>query len=782
MFLKFTFFLLFNASFALAAGDPYLDLIDPALPYCDIPKVFDSSHQTFVQIQNNLPGRSAYNTLILDYQRRQWRKLDSKIEKFKIEFESSPLREAIEFLAFQAELDQLNSEDPESFQHSEKHFRELLLLYPKSSLIPTVQLSLANLYLKYGNVQKSLGLYRQLRRDFPFHSDQCHFMFGEAEAEYQLNGLVDSKRTYQAILQKCQSKKLKLGSQIRLLDIVRKENPTTTSFKDYEALREKDSALIQRYFPELVLNLGEISYRTHKYERSLFYLNEFRRAATDRHPCELSLLKRFADVAMRKEKSLSQILGKYLQVFELAPKSDLGKFSKIVALGYPGEKILEGEFERRDKKMRELIGQIEDKNLNLRATVLSSIVDLKRKNQKSFEAVNSLYLLKNTNPNFFKGELEAKIREDLIRLQEKKSQMYTQLSKGAWEKWFWETTLGTYAKWFEESVQEDPFKQSVSAQILGRARIQLKNNQLEDLVRSLRFWSETNVFKLSLQDLKQREELAGALLVSWVEQTRADQKKTGELIAQNESYLKKIFGAEGQILWVKSALEKNDGKELETALKPWISARKIASRERLKNEKVQSVENLVLGQALRRVNQISLSNKYLSLVKTSELKNMAVLDQMRNARDQKRFKTALQLGLSQVKLSSEKERMDYLEVMGDAVKSGKLWPLANQLYQISKDLKLEPSERALVIGVLGRAKFEENQFEEASSLFKEALALDLDGKNNAEASFFLARSLSKSGDLNQAKAVLSQLKEKKDEFWSPLAETEMEILENHEQN
>lgn len=769
-------FLWFNALFAFAGGDPFLDLLDPVLPYCDIPKAFDSSHQTFVEIKNNLPGRSAYNNMILDYQRRQWPKLDSKIEKFRIEFESSPLREAVEFLAFQAELERLNSEDPDSLKHTEQHFRELLLLYPKSSLTSTVQVSLANFYLKNGNAQKSLGLFRELRRDFPFHPDQCHFMFGEAEAEYQLNGLVDSKRTYQAILQKCQSKKIKLGSEIRLLDIAGKENPKENQVNSYEALRQKETALIQRFFPDLILNLGEAAYRGREYEQSLFYLNEFKRSVSGRHACEMKMLKRLADITMRKEKAASQILGKYLEVYELDPKSDLGKFSKVIALGYQGEEILKGEFERRDRTIKELIPQIQDKNFNLRARVLDSVVRLKRKKQESLEAINSLYLLKNANPQFFRGELEAQIRKEIIQLQEQKPQMFSQLSPGAWDKWFWETTLRTHAEWFKGSTQEDLFKQTVSAQTLERAQRQLENGRNDDMVRNLRFWSETELFTVSLQDLKQKEELVGAILVSWMEQAQADQKKTSELISENESYLKKIFGAEGQTLWVKVALEKNKEKDLENALRPLRVPRKIAAVGQLKNEKVLSVKSLVLGQAFRRVNQISLSNKYLALVKSPEFKNMSVLEQMRNARDQKRFKTALQLGFSQLKLSSEKERMGYLEVMSDAVKSGKLWPLANRLYQISKDLKLESSEKALVLGVLGRAKFEEKQFKEASSLLNEALVLDPEGRNTAEASFFLARSLSKSGDLNQAKQVLSQLKDKKDEFWSPLAETEMEIL------
>lgn len=780
--IKAALFLSINAALLFPAVDPYLDLIDPLLPFCDIPRIFDSSHQTFVEINNKLPGKNSYNALVQDYQRQRWQKLVSKIDKFKVEFASSPLQEAVEFLSFQAEVERLNPEATEALLHSERHFRELLLLYPRSSLIPAVQLSFANFYIRNENFTKGLGLARQLRRNFPFHSDHCYFMFSEAEAQYQLKNLGDAKRTYQAILQKCPSKKLRVGSQIRLFDINRKEKSKDASFDDYETLRKSESAMVQRFFPEIILNLGENAFRKKQYDKSLFFLNEFKRSTTNRHPCDLSLKKRLADVAMRKEKDLSRIVGKYLEVYELDPKSDLGKFSRVVALFFPSVTLEDGEFQRRENTVREIIPQISDKSLNLRAQVIESVANLKRPNQQSLEASKTLLLLKNSNPHLFKGKLDDAIKSDLLVFQRRKSQIYSHLSRTAWEKWYWETTLQAYEDWFKSSSQESQFKTLISTQMLELAFEKVKKGELESLVKNLSFWTETPYFEKPRDKTGQWNELVGTILVDWIQQPLIKQKKITQLMTQSEAYLRKVFGFDGQVLWVKCSIEDNKTDALTTLLAPWKSSRKIASQANSKNNKLSSASNLVVGQGFRKIKEFSLSDKYLSLVKAPEFSDLSVLEQIKNANDEKNFKGAILLGISGLKASLTEHKKTYIELLDQSVKSGKQWQFADSIQRLQKDIKLESSEKALLLKVVGRSKFEQSKFKEANDALAESLALDSRGKHGDETSFYLARSFAKLGNLKQAKETLTKLASKNDEFWSPLAETEIKLLETNEQN
>src|SRR5262249_50892836 len=154
-------FILCLASITFAQNEPgrfaFLKELNIDQSFCQGTIGLDVSNQYFVEIANDLPGRSEYNELIDAYHRKEWSKLEFGIANFRKLYESSPLIEAVAFLEVQAQFDQIDSGQTK-IENVEKAMREVLLLYPKSQLAPVITAGAASYWMRTGLATKALAM------------------------------------------------------------------------------------------------------------------------------------------------------------------------------------------------------------------------------------------------------------------------------------------------------------------------------------------------------------------------------------------------------------------------------------------------------------------------------------------------------------------------------------------------------------------------------------------------------------------------------------------------
>jgi len=759
-------------------GNPEFKLIDVSLPFCDAPRAFDLSKETFVEIENDLPGKTAYNGIVSDYRARRWTDFDAKIRKFKKEYEASPLIEAIHFIELQAELERLvagDHEAEEEFKHLDQKFRELLVLYPKSSLLPTIELSFAKKCLESGRAQKALGIFREVREKYPFHTGHCFAMYGEAEAHFQLSHFSDANRTFQAINQKCANQKLKLGSKIRQIDGNQKLSSDPNSYeKNYEVIRDNDSALVSRFFPELVFNLGEMSYRSKKWDRALYFFNDFQRIVGNRHECHQKLKKRLADISLRKNKSLSMVSGQYLGVFEDGPKSDLGKFSRGVALLLDADQIGSGEFERRTKELEELTHQIKDREMNLNIRILRAVTLIDRKDMSE---IADLKALKNSNPSFFDEALSSEIRRKLLVLQKEKGISQEGRSKKVREKNFWENTYSLFNDWFEKTPDQELFKELVSRQVFHDVSKSVSDSDFQMALRGIKIWSQSKLFERSLISSENLKKLISKISIAWLNQAPPKRKQIATWFVEDHEKLTRFFEPEGSFLWVQSALDLDHQENLKGRLKKWEEPRNLAQTRNVIETDYSSARHLILAKGFSRLGKYSLADDHFEQVKSPALKWIARLERVKNANQAKDYTKALDLGMSSLSSDKAENGKDYLPILKDSILLGRKWSYAERLFSFSRKMDLEQTEQLEILNVLGRSHLEMGQFPKAILNLENSIKMDPQQKSIAETKFYLAQALFKSGSKDQAKTIWNDIVAMKNDFWSPLAENEIKLLE-----
>src|SRR5262249_15633348 len=154
--------------------------------------------------------------------------------------------------------------------------RKLLLLYPKSTLVPIISANAAALNLRMENFQKALSFYESARQDFPFYNLHFEYQAGIGEATFGLHDFAAARHAFGQVLQKCQDTRSRMMAELRLADMDRIENKTIP-LKTYEKYAEKSPILVGRISPWVFFNAGEIKYSQGQYSSAKFYFNEYLR-------------------------------------------------------------------------------------------------------------------------------------------------------------------------------------------------------------------------------------------------------------------------------------------------------------------------------------------------------------------------------------------------------------------------------------------------------------------------------------------------------------------------
>lgn len=739
-----------------------LALLDFPVEYCDVPIRLDVAETTFREIENQLPGKPLYNQLIRSYTRKKWDELTEGFIKFRAQYESSPLIEAVEFLEYQAQLEQ-NPLDGESLKKLENRFRELLVLYPRSTLIPTIQGSLANTYLKSGGYSKALGLYQVALQEYPFHASTCVHQLGVAETNYLLGSYEAAQMAFKMVLQKCQANRLQVASRVRLIDIARAQGEVATVLiKKYETVNNENPTVISRHHPEVLFNLGEYQYRNKNYQSASFYFNDFQRSLNGVHTCQPRLQKRLADLSVHRNGNQKQIVGNYLSVYEKFPKDDLAKFCRIHGLLIEYPETAPAESERR------------------KDIALAMLSEMKNNQIRTFAEIElSLALLE-------KGDVNA-----IDLLSEQKNKIVESASKNEWLAFVRKVLLSqpqlsndlqvlekTYINWFQGSSDEEAAKSKFKEVITAEYAEALEMNRPKRALSKIDYFKQSSLFEPRLLDSKERKRIVSLFLEKWILSEPAHQKKYSDAVTSYQSELKEVLHEDYLPLLIRVQLESGDDKELQKLVASLLPPRRIASKTKQTENSMPSAYAFVMGAALRQLRNYPESQKYLMQVTSADLQPQKNRELLHVFSSMGKSEKGLEMGFQWLRKGQEKQPKEFLSIMREVLITGKDWRRTPQLVAEAQKMKLNETEMLPYLSLTARSLMEEGAFSKAEAAYERVLKVSPEGSESTENNFHLARVLLRLKNFDSAKKRLQVVVDRNDEFWSPLAKNELKMLES----
>lgn len=769
---------LIGASGPVASSFANLKALDLPISYCEGKSNLEVAPTYFTEIENNVSGTAEYNSLIRLYQKKDWLGLAEGIELFRKTFESSPLIEAIAFLELQAELDQLNYTDSNPVKKFEAKFREILILYPSSSLAPVVTASLANFYLKNGSNSKALGLYQAGREEHPFHDAACVFLYGAAESHFLLHEYENAKIGFKQVAQKCSSTRLQLGARVRQIDIEREQGGDLKKIENqYSKLNEENPHLISRFHPEILFNLGEIKYRSGNIASSSFYFNDFLRGNNDKYQeCLPGLYKRLADLSLQTQKKLSEVVGNYLIVREKFPKTDLGRYSRVHAflLEFPNLEKLETQ--RRIQIIDEEVASISDPKIQTAASIEKGLALLEQGNS---EALNYLSGLNERNGFDIKsGEVGKFIRSKALALFKKSAKSNNDLKDRDWDEEVLVPIESAFATWFKGTSEEETTKVLYSEMIVQRLSESLNQKGLKALIAKLERWKESPLYSKGSIKSNTRIELGTALSQWWISPKNKNSKTSSNLFLANEEILSDFLRPEFQSLWLQAYMDTDNVVDLELALKKMNSKRKLASSDPKMGKSALSYVSLMTGRAYRETKNFVASEEALKKISEPKLSRIKLKELMMTYSESGRFEKVVPLGLKALEKDGSPENKDCLVMMRNAVVEGKQWSSADSVLKAATKNQIKEKELAPFLSMAGRADLERGNCSVSIKHYEEALKLNPEAKDKAESRFYLGKCFFRMKDNKSALKEWQEVASLKDEFWSPLAESEIKLVES----
>lgn len=750
--------------------------LDLPVPFCDGVLNFDATLQ-FVELENKLPGLEAYNNLVRQYHRKKFAEMTEGIERFRKEYETTPLLEPLEFLELQAKLEQLDPKESDAVKKFESDFRNAILLYPKSSLAPVLHASLASFYLANGSFPKALGIAQAAKEEYPFHDTACVHLQNVAEANYHLGNLDDANSGFQLLSQKCQNLKLLVNAKMRLIDISRQLGADSKEIEtQYQKLTADYPSYVNRHHPEVSFNLGELSYRNKKYPASEFHFSEFQKASSRNHPCLVHGLKRLADLSLKTKKSDSVVLGNYLSVYERFPKTDTGRFSRIHAYSLEMPFISNAEISRRTQLIDSDLAQIQDRKIFKISQLEKSLGLLNGDVDSALDILNDL---KARDEALISSEVSDFVRVSILKNITTESRKKESLKDVDKDESLLSPLEKSYVHWFKGTPDQEKVKKTYESLILERFKDNLQSNKLKRAIGKLERWGESPFFEEGKPSQSTQLELGSVLARWWLRQEPRKRKETAENFLSKEQELEKFLKPAAEFLWLEAYLDLDKKAELEQLLQKIFETRGVSS---LLNRTTKKGDMdplfVIVGKALRELKNYQKSQEYLSKVSDPDLVPIRNNEQVKVLNDMGKKRQAIEKGLKSLQKNKSPLNEEILDLCRRTVIDGKVWDLSKEVFSAAKSYSSgEPSLLPFYL-MSGRALLEQGQYQKSVDSYRQVLKMSLEPGQKAESQFNLGRGLLNLKDIEGAKKEWGEVASLNDEFWSPLARNELKMLES----
>ncbi len=755
-----------------------LKIFDLKHPKCESQTLIETAKESFTTIANDLPGRNEYNELVKIFHRGQWEKLDSGIEDFLSLFEDSPLREAVAFLRIESLYDRIESVESPILKEAEKGFREVFLLYPRSKLVPNIQATVGAFWLRNGLYTKSLALFIKAKEENPFHSLNCFFQFGIGENNFLLHENEAAKKSFRALLQKCNTPRLNTGAILRLIDL-EWEKKTGEYLKRLEALYLSESNIVRRFYPEALYNLGEEKYQKHDYKSAKFFFGEYLDHKHKDPVCAPYALKRVADLGAKLKAPSEEVTGLYLQVYDQFPKTDIGKFAYVEGMLADYFKKEKGEQERRTIVIDEKLSSIQDSKLRYLAAMNKGIALL---DSGAGGAVQYLSEIAKADPEELKTtELSEFISSRLMKIIKKEANeiLENDLKKeSVKDEDLFKPFEEAFGLWIKSTPEEKEAKTFYVELVTKRFKELESKGKWSYAFGILERWKQSGLWSQS--DPPQNFKVAlGAQISSNL--MSLESGKLDELykaIQENEETLSGFITEEFFPVFIATFLNIKNKEGIARWTKKVQSVRKLASfRAGISNE-MKDFLNIKKGEGFIALKKFKESEEVLRDIRSSKFVESALLMRIQSLRALKQYSQAFKLGDSLVsKLPTKDSKVRVLSSLVPILNEGKVWEMAEPLLVKAKKNKAEGKILAPFLYLTGKVQAEKKLCKKAVPSFLEAIALDAENLVANEARFRMAKCYQKEKKKDLAKKLWQEVVDSKDSFWGPMAKSEINLME-----
>ncbi|MBI1859995.1 MAG: tetratricopeptide repeat protein [Deltaproteobacteria bacterium] len=734
-------------------------------PFCNSPINLNVGRDYFAKILNDLPGREDYNSLVMSYIRSDWAQLDKDLDPFRKIYETSPLIEPVAFLSIQAAIERIRT--PQDLNHVEKDFREVLLLYPKSEMLPVITAGMANHWLEAGKFERALSIYEKGRIQFEESPLACVFLMGSAEAQFQMNEFSSARTVLGKVVEKCMNRRIRTAALLRHLDVDLRER-RSVEISRYEELLSSAPLVIEEHYPWLLHNIGERYFQAEQYKKSKFYFEDYLKQPLSSASCSASAQKRIADIALRQGERLEPVVEKYFKASDLDKEGRFAEFCYLhgLMLGYAGspkaEKAL--RFQIFDKQIENIkhydlqtIAYLEKGIAALEAGEPSALPYLIRFHEREKEATG-LTLDTGVYPALI-GKLIATLvktaraagGETLLELQRTIQPAYA----------LWGTASGAPKETFA-AVYEQAF------QTLLRGKKIKEALQVAAEWRSSAFWAE-GISEQSQADVAR---------VLWGIIREPGNTSLKEDIWNKRNTLEIFTPENASLLWYSLA----DSQKDDAALGRWEATFRKAPKllvapSPIRGKAPDTRWELLRGMLNERLGHLKEADRIYSTISDPGLGAEILVHRFAIAQSLKDRTSLLKIGPNLITALPPVEKRSYLNSLCETLAGGKMWKEALALGAGSKAWGMVDADVGALSYLLGRAAYEIKDFGKAVENLQLAIEKDSNNPQVNEGFFKLGKSLAKTKNLERAREVWGGLVKRDDPFWSPLAANELSLLD-----
>ena len=715
----------------------------------------------FFEIANDVPGKEGYNRLISQYRNRDWKQLDADAASFLESYEDSPLREAVTFLQVQTLFDRASGTDDHEIREAEKKLREALLLYPKSDFAPVMSATAASFWLRAGNFQRGLAMYEMALGQYPASPYRCTYLLGMGEANYLLRNFAGAEPFFNQVNNACEGARLKSAALLRLADMAYlQKKPHAVA--DYEKRLLIDSPFIERFYQPTLANLGEIRYQAGNFSEAEYFFKRYLKTERAKPDCAPYVTKRLADILWRNPAKRKTAIGGYLSVSELAPETDIGRFSRAHSLLIDPGLQAGAELQRRVRLVDEATEKIQDESLRSLLFVEKGLVLLQAGEPT---AVAYLTSLKGKTPYAIeKGASGRFIRERILALAQEG--VLTRDPRIPVEDVFAELNE-TWLKGTPESAQLRAAYEKIA---VGQIAQFVEKAEWQKAIERIKQWQASPLWPGAELTSASREGVAAGFLRAVYQE--GESGKVAALVETEKKALSAFFAPKYDIVFWLAALNLDTKRNGGGGLK-W--ERQLASVAPSVGKSHATLFRLATASGLRRVGNFDGAAAALKGLSDPAWASAIWNEKLEIAQARNRTGEVLELRQEQLKAAKPEERDAILDKMRLAVVDGRYWKGAAVVLDSAKLYIQDRVKLAPYYLTAARCEFEQGRFKQAADAYETAFRLAPE-TSSAEARFRLGKSLAKLGKTEAARLEWEKAAGVNDEFWSPLARSEVLLL------
>lgn len=256
------------------------------------------------------------------------------------------------------------------------------------------------------------------------------------------------------------------------------------------------------------------------------------------------------------------------------------------------------------------------------------------------------------------------------------------------------------------------------------------------------------------------------------------QEELYKTIKDNEEALAPFINEDFYPVFVATYLNIKDKEGVNRWLKKQKPFRKLATSKSNLPQEVRDFLSLKKGEGFMSLKKYKEGEEVLKEVKTSRYLEPALLLRISSMQAMKQYSQAYKAGNALLqRLSSKESKVRVLASLVPVINEGKVWEKAEPLLAEARKQKAEGKALAPFLFLVGKVQSEKKNCKRSVAAFTEAIAIETENPMINEAKFRLAKCYLKEKKKELAKKQWQEVVDSKDPFWSPMAKSELNLME-----